>query len=872
MIARLWDMLRALFFRRRFEADMSEEFRFHLDQVTEEFVKRGLTRAEAERRARASFGSVDGARDEAREARGIRWADELRGDLRYALRTLRRSPGFALVSVLTLALGIGANTTIFSVINGVLLKPLPFPESGRLVQMGQDYPLGALPIYRTEASSFQGVAAFLSQGEVNLFTTGRPERVLGRAVSSEFFSVLGVGATLGRTFQNGEDAPGATPVAVISYGLWVRRFGRDPDIIGKPIVINGDTRQIVGVAPRGFAFPVAGTEVWMPVDLNPKNVGEVWGAMNASYFGRLRGGVSLEQADAQHRTLITRVRDAFPWRMPDKWATGAGNHVRRLDDLLADGLRNRLALLFGAVGLVLLVACANVANLNLTRLAGRQREIMVRQALGGSRWRVARQLFVEQLLLAGLGGAAGVTLALIGTPLLVRWLPSDTPRLDGVRIDAKVLVFTALVSVLAGLLAALGPMLRVPRAERLEGLGNRVTGPGRSAGRLSNALVVAEMALAVVLVMGAGLLIRSLARLLAVDPGVRVEQLVTARVTPDPAKCEGNVGPCVTFYSSLEREVGSIPGVTAVEFASMLPLDGQSLWWPMLVEDHPVPPGGAANGLTPHTVSPGYFALMGIKVLQGRAFTRDDRSASDPVVVIGKAAADHYWPGQSPLGKHIRPVWVTRDATIVGVVSDVREYGLSAAPELDFYMPIEQWAAGAMTVVLRTSLPAGSLEPELKRALGKVDPTAPLSHVQSMEQMVRTSIASPRTTAILLAGFATVALLLGAIGVYGVLSYGVTQRRREIGIRMAIGAAPGDVRWIVVRRAATLVAAGLTVGLAASWLGASALSGFVFGVGVRDGATFVAVPLVFVVVGFVASYLPARRATLVAPREVLEGE
>jgi predicted permease len=851
---------------------MTEEFRFHLEQVTESLVREGVPRGEAERRARAGFGSLEGARDEAREARGIRWADELRGDLRYAARTLRRSRGFALVSVLTLALGIGANTTIFSVINGVLLRPLPFPESGRLVQMGQDYPLGALPIYRAEATGYQGVAAFLSQGEVNLFSTGRPERVLGRAVSSEFFSVLGVSAAVGRTFQTGEDAPGATPVAVISYGLWARRFGSDPDIIGKPIIINGDTRQIVGVAPRGFAFPVAGTEVWTAVDLDPKNVGEVWGAMNASYFGRLRAGVSLAQADAQHRTLIARVRDAFPWRMPDKWATGPDNHVRRLDDLLADGIRNRLALVFGAVGLVLLVACANVANLNLTRLAGRQREILVRQALGGSRWRVARQLCVEQLLLAGLGGAAGVALALIGTPLLVRWLPSDTPRLDGVRIDASVLAFTALVSILAGLLAAIGPMLRMPRAERLEGLGNRNSGPGRTVGRLSNALVVAEMALAVVLVMGAGLLIRSLGRLLAVDPGVRVEHLVTARVTPDPAKCDGDVGPCVVFYSNLVREASAIPGVTAVELASTLPLDGQSLWWPMNVEDHPVPPGGAANGLTPHTVSPGYFTLMGIRVERGRSLTEEDRTASDPVVVISKAAADHYWPGQSPIGKHINPVWVQRKFTIVGVVSDVRQAGLSERPELDFYMPLEQWAPGSMTIVVRTGLAAGVMEPPLKSALATVDPTAPLSHLQSMEQMVRTSVASPRTTTILLAGFAGVALLLGAVGVYGVLSYGVTQRRREIGIRMAIGAAAGDVRSIVVRRAAALVAAGLGLGVGISWLGASVLSGFVYGVGVRDGVTFLAVPLVFVAVGFLASYLPARRATLVSPREVLEGE
>jgi predicted permease len=873
MIARLRDMLRALFGRRRFEADMSEEFRFHIEQQAEDLVRSGVPRAEAMRRARAHFGPIDGTKDEARAARGIRWADELRGDLRYAGRTLRRAPGFALVVILTLALGIGANTMIFSVINGVLLKPLPFPEGDRLVHVAQDYPLGALKFYRTEAGSFDGVASYENGGEDNLFAEQRPERVRGRSVSAEFFSVLGVRAHLGRTFQPGEDAPGASPVAVISYGLWARRFGSDPGIVGKPIVINGFTREIIGVAARGFAFPVAGTEIWTPVRLNPENVGELWGAMGTTYFGRLKPGVTVATADAEHRAMITRIRDAFPWRMPDRWATGTANHVRRLDELMAAGVKQRLGLLFGAVGLVLLIACANVANLNLTRLAGRQREILVRQALGGSRLRVARQLFVEQLVLAGLGGAAGVAIALIGTPLLVAWLPADTPRLDGVAMDGTVLAFTAGASVLAGLFAALGPMLRVPKAERLDGLGNRNISTGRPVGRLAGALVVAEMALAVVLVVGAGLLVRSLGRLLAIDPGIRTEQVVTARVNPDPARCgDGDIRLCVAFYGALERELAAIPGVTAVEFASMLPLDGQVVWYPMNVEDHPVPPGAPATGLTPHVVSPGYFTLMGVKLERGRMFTREDRMTSPLVAVIGKAAADHYWPGTSPLGKKIKPVWRQDWYTIVGVVSDVHRTGLQERPELDFYMPIEQWTAGSMTMVVRTTREPALLEPDLKSALARVDATAPISNVRTMEQVVRTSVASPRTTTILLAGFAAVALLLGAIGVYGVLSYGVTQRRREIGIRMAIGAVAADVRWIVMRRAAMLVAAGLGLGLTVAWLGASVLRGFVFGVSVRDGVTFAVAPLLFVVVGFLAAYLPARRATLVPPREVLQGE
>ncbi|HEY9384787.1 MAG TPA: ABC transporter permease, partial [Gemmatimonadales bacterium] len=471
MIRRLRDSLRILFGRGRFEADLHAELESHLQHHVDDLVGRGIPEPEARRRARAAFGALDGAKEGARAARGIRWADELRGDLRYAFRTLFHSKGYAATAVATLALGIGANTAIFSVVDGVLLRPLPFPESHRLVQITRDYPLGALWTYRAASQSFSGVAAYLYGGELNLFAGGTAERIVGRAVSSEFFSVLKVTPLLGRTFQPGEDAPGAAPVAVISEGLWRRRFGADLALIGKSIQIDGTPRQVVGVVPRSFAFPKFGTEVWVPVQLDPKLVASVWGAGGTAFIGRLKPGASVAQADAEHRALITRVRDAYPWRMPDSFGQVPSNHARALNEVIGEGVKSRLLLLLASVGVLLLIACVNVANLNLTRLAAREREIAVRQALGGSRLRVARQLVVEQLVVALAGGAAGLALASAGIPLLLRLLPSDTPRLHEVGIDPRVLLFTALVILLAGLLASLGPIARLPGTGSAELLG-----------------------------------------------------------------------------------------------------------------------------------------------------------------------------------------------------------------------------------------------------------------------------------------------------------------------------------------------------------------------------------------------------------------
>ena len=883
MIRRLGDSIRRLVGRRRFEREMAEELGAHLDHRIDDLVRGGYSRAEATRRARAEFGSIEGTKEAARAAVGVRWVDEVSGDLRYTIRTLRRSPGYALVAIATLALGIGANTAIFSVVDGVLLKSLPYPEPDRLVHLASDYTLSSLWTYRSDAVSYVSVAGYRSIGAVNLFAAERPERIQGRLVSSEFFSTLGVDAALGRTFRSGEDGPGAAPVAVISDALWRRRFGADPAILGQGILVEGTPREVVGVMPARFAFPAVGTEIWLPVVLDPKLHASVWGDPSTTLIGRLRAGVTVAQADAEHRALLPRIRDAFPWRMPDNYGQSPDNHVRPLDQVITAGVERRLTLLLAAVGLVLLVACVNVANLNLSRLAGRDREIAIRQAIGGTRLRVARQLVVEQLTVAAFGGAIGAGLAVVGTPLLIRWLPSDTPRLDQVAVDVGVLGFTALASVLAAVLTAVAPLLRIPGAARVDALlvGGKETRSAPSRGRMSAILVVTEVALAVVLVVGAAILLRSLRALLQVDPGVRTERIVTARVSPNPVWCKDQAGPCTcqptgtcqAFFPTALDQLAAIPGVTAAAFANYLPLDGGQYQFPMDIEDHPVPAGQSAHLLGSHVVSGGYFAVMGIPILEGRPFASEDRADREPVAIVSRALAERYWRGRSALGKHVKPVWMPKPATIVGVVADVRYDRLEREhPSFDFYFPMAQWGEGQMTAVLRSALPAATLEPLLRSAIAAVDRTAPVSRVRAMDEVVRASTASPRTTTGLIGLFAAVAVLLGSIGIYGVLSYGVTQRRREIGIRMAVGARPNLVRAMIVGRAARLLGAGVVVGLTVAWLAASVLEGFVFGIGVRDPLSYAAVPILFAGIGLLASYLPARRATKVSPIEVLRAD
>ena len=879
MIAGLGRLLRSLFGRRRFERDLTDELRFHLESQAARLESQGLSPEAAMRRARSQFGSIEGTKEAARESTGLRLFDELRGDVRYALRGLRRSPAYAAVAVVTLALGIGANTAIFSVIDGVLLRPLPFPESGRLVQVAV-YPNGAFPLYQ-QSPLYAAVGAYSYQGELNLLSDGVPERVSGRLVSAGFFGVLGVEAQVGRTFRAGEDQTGAAAVAMISDGLWRRRFGADPGVIGRMVAVDGISHEIIGVGPRGFNFPTEGTEIWVPITYHFSQPIQLWNSAS-TIIGRLKPSVSIAAADAEHRAMTDRVREGYPWPMPKAFGQGEENHVRPIAQVMTAAVRARLFLLLGAVGLVLLIACANVANLNLTRMAGREREVSVRQALGGTRGRIARQLLVEQLLLAGVGAVAGVGIALVGTPLLVKWLPAGTPRLDTVTINGRVLGFTAAASIVAALLAALGPILRVPisapgSAALRDGGRGASHGTGRS--RLSGALVITEVAVAVALVVGAGLVLRSLAAMLAVDSGIDVRRLVSARVTLDPLRCRddgsaGSVASCAAFYRHFEELLVAMPGVRRYAISNQLPLEDRGGDIPVDIEDHPRLPSEPAHLLVRHVVTPEYFAMLGFTLEEGRFLTRGDRMDGPDAAVASRFLADQYWPGQSAVGKRFRPVWWRPDQwiTIVGVVADVRHRGAWDQPGPVYYTPLAQAPQAASYALVETSLTLSAFESGFRALVRSADPRAPVSRVRAMPDVAAASVAAPRVTALLLGGFALLALVLGAVGVYGVLSYGVSQRRREIGIRMAIGAEPGAVRMMVLHRAGALVAGGLGLGLAAAWLGASAMRGFVYGVSTRDPLTYAAAIGLFGAVGLAAAYLPARRATRVEVLGVLKEE
>ncbi|MGE0442671.1 MAG: ADOP family duplicated permease [Gemmatimonadales bacterium] len=881
IVHRLWDSIRALVGRRRFEADMAAEFESHLEFQTDELVRRGVPVAEARRRARVAFGSVTATKDDARAARGIRWADEARQDVRFTLRALRRSPGYAAVAILTLAAGIGANSAIFSVIDGVLLKPLALPDPDRVVRIGFGYPFGALFTYRS-AGSYEQVAAYGYGSELNLFVNGTAERVRGRTVSAGFFAMLGVAPRLGRVFREGEDAPGAAPVVVVSEGLWRRRLGADPAVVGRTLLVDGAAREIVGVMPARFGFPDPGTDVWIPVEMNPANVGTMWGAGGTTLIGRLQPGVALGQANAEHRALIGTIRDAFPFRMPDAFGQAPENQVEPVALVQGRAVRARLVLLLAAVGLVLLVACVNVATLNLTRLAGRERELAIRQALGGSRGRVSRQLVVEQLVVAAIGGGLGLVVAAVGMPVLISWLPADTPRLDQVALDGRAVVFTAAIVLVAALLSASAPLLRMPGAGRLEQLHVAARGgsAGRRATRLSAQLVGVEVALAVVLVISAGVLLRSLGRLLAIDVGVRVERLVTARVTPNPARCEPGTGQCGCdaagcngFFGAVEQALASVPGVRAVALGNTVPLDGRWNGFAMDIEDHPVAPGQPAPLLGFHVVSPDYFRTLGMRLVAGRLFTPFDRSLDQPVAVVSRSAAAKYWPGETAVGKHLKPVWLRTQATIVGVVADVRSGSLTDPGAVEeFYFPMAQWSVPAMTIVVESDQEAGLLEPGIRRAVAGVDPTATVSQLRSMRNIVLASVAPERSSGLLVGAFAALALFLGAIGVYGVLSFSVAERRRELAIRIAVGAVPGALRRLVLGQAFRLLGWGVAAGVAIAWLGASILDRFAFGISARDPVTFAAVPLVFGAIGLGAGLLPAIRATRVNPTDVLRGD
>ncbi|HKF51703.1 MAG TPA: ABC transporter permease, partial [Candidatus Acidoferrales bacterium] len=610
--------LRSLFRRESADSELSTELHFHLEHQIASNIASGMPPAEARRAALREFGGVEQLKEECRDMRKTNWLQDFAQDLRYGIRTLRKSPGFTAVAVLTLALGIGANTAIFSLVNGIVLRPLPYSQPQRLVSITDSYPEGALVAMRASLKTVD-VGGYTESTELNLTGRGNPTRLYAASVSSELFSILGATPELGRIFQPGEDQPGRDSFVILSHALWQSDFGSDPSIIGRSITLEGIDRRIVGVMPLDFRFPSSKTQLWIPLHLDPRDIGAYWGAGFMPAIGRLRDGATLEQARAEVRATLPRIRGMFPWKMPDLlWA---GSSIVPLQQSIVGDTRATLLILLGAICLVLLIACANVANLLLSRAATRQREMAVRAALGAGRWRICRQLLAESVILAIGGAALGLLLAVNGVSWLKLLLPANTPRLAAVSIDWRVLAFTAAVALLTGLIFGFAPALHASRIDLTDSLKSSAQNSGAARGnRLRTILAVAEIAVAVVLVIGAGLMIKSLWELSHVNPGFSPESIVTARITPNESLCKP-LSRCKNFYEELIARVRALPGTKSAALVNALPLNGRYGGYAADAEDHPRNPKDPAFVLGESIVTPDYLRVMGIPLLRGREFT-----------------------------------------------------------------------------------------------------------------------------------------------------------------------------------------------------------------------------------------------------------
>src|SRR6266446_1228631 len=859
---------RKLFGKRKREKELDEEVRSHLEMAARERTERGEKKEEAEHAARREFGNIELVKEVTRGAWGLRWLEEFVEDALYGLRRMRTSPGFTAIAVLTLALGIGANTAIFSLVNGILLVSLPYPNPERLVSIAGTYPKGAFAAMREQMRTMD-VGAYAEGHEFNLTGRGEPVRLSGTLVSAELLSILGMRPELGKIFYPGEDVPGQDNFVILSRALWEQRFAGDAGIVGQSVELGGVSRQVIGVMPAGFRFPSPKTQVWVPLHNDPRNAILYWADDFMPVLGRLHPGSTMEQARTEIRMFQSHVGALFPWPMPAAW--NADVSVVPLQNGMVADVRTRLLLLLGAVALVLMIACSNVANLTLSRAVTREKEISIRCALGAGRMRITRQLLTESVLQALLGGSLGLLFAKEGLALLKLVLPPDTPRLVDVQMDWRVLAFTGGLAILSGFIFGLAPALHSSRATLTEPLksGGRGT-TGSMSQRLRGSLAIAQVAFAVMLVIAAGLLIRSFWALSHVDPGFRSEQVLSARIAPNQSFCN-DAERCLTFYHNLLEQVRTSPGVAGTAVVNTLPLGGRVAKRSLEVENYTP---AAGQDLSPlfclHVVTPDYFRVMGIPLLSGRTFVDADVSG-EPVAIITAGTARRYWPNQNALGKHIHLLDDKTWRTIVGIIADVRAYDLqqnipswmsgtayvpynSSASLEDRRMPSE------MTMVVRSTLDEAQTATMLREAVASLNHEVPVSEVKTMAAVVSDSVSTPRSTTILFAAFAGLALTLGIIGIYGLLSFLVSNRTREIGIRMAMGAQRMDVLRSVMGEGTKLSLTGIAFGMAGALAVMRVLSGELYGVSPADPLTFFGVPILVAVVAATACYMPARRA------------
>ena len=885
---------------RRQEVDT--ELKFHLEERIDELVAQGMPRAEAEREVRARFGDVAGVRaeleaiDATTDRRRSRreWFAALAQQGRLAARALIRRPTFSVVSIGTLALGCGAATAVFTLVNAVLLRPLPYEAPERLVKIGHSAFLSGTRmeieqtdagflLYQKYATLFEDMGAYRDM-DVNVLLpsagTNVAERVASAGVSASLFGTLGVSPQSGRGFLPGEDRKGAPGVVAISEGMWRRKFGGDPSVVGRQILVDGTSREIIGIMPSDFQYPSAATQLWYPLPFDFQTAEPA--SFNYTNIARLKPGVTIARASEELDRILPRVVEEFPGEIPPAMFAQAQLHpmLSPLRDALVGDVRQLLWILLGSAGLVLLISCANVASLFLVRAEEGQRELAVRRALGAGKAAAVSQYLAEATLLAAVGGVGGMALAAVAVRAL-RLLPAgiDLPRLGEVSVDGTVLLFAIVASLFCVLAVSALPLLRagaIPVASVLKDAGRSSTAGGRRQ-RARSVLVVAQVALALVLVAASGLMARSFARLRDVPPGFESAKVLTARLAL-PSSTYGDAEAVSRFHAKLLTELGTLPGAEGGAITTWLPLTEDHSNGAIGVEDHPVPENTIPPVHERVNVSENYFAVMKTPLLAGRTFQTFDPTRAPREAIVSRAFAARYWKDQDPLGKRLRPGIQGEWHTVVGVVGDVHLTALAKPAEEAVYFPLrheehgEVFAAEFVRIVIRTAGEPAAMVAPLRAMVTRLDPSLPLYGEQPLTETLRAAAARTRFTMLLLGIASAVALALGAVGIYGVMAYGVTLRQREIGVRMALGARPADVRRMISRHGVTLAAAGVGIGLVVALGATRFLRGLLYDISPTDPLTLAGTCAVLLLVALVASWLPARRASALPPTTALRGD
>jgi putative ABC transport system permease protein len=867
---------RALTHRDQMEQELDEEMRFHLERDIEQNVKNGMSPEDARYAALKAFGGVEQSKEQCRSARGVGFIDNTLRDVSFSLRVLLKNYAFTIVVVLTLALGIGVNTAIFSFANGILLRPLPYPQSDRLavldetmLKRGIDSMSVSYPNFldwRDQNTVFEGIGIYYGTSRFSLSGAGEPVEIHGSFISHGLFEVLRVSPQLGRTFTASEDRPEEDAVIILGQDLWQRNFAGDPAILGKKIIINNQPRTVVGVMPRGFRFPET-SEVWAPLALTTKTFTRNDHGLNS--IARLKDGVSFSEAQAEMDNIAARIEQQNPVTNE-----GLGVKVTNLHQSLTGDYREALLILLGVVGCVLLVACVNVASLMFARAVARQKEFALRAALGAGRWRIMRQLLLESLLLALAGGALGFALSLCALHLLLTAIPIELPFWMNFGIDLRVLGFTTGITLLTAILFGLFPALQTSRIDLNDTLKEGGRGSGGVRNRARSLLVVTEIALSLVLLVGAGLMIKSFLRLQRVNIGLNAKNVLTAGVNL-PEKKYPELEQRAAFFKQLVERVRSLPGVQAASATATLPLNGGTWGRSLTVEGYPVLSVGQAPIIQHTVVTPGYFRTMGIALLSGRDFNDADAKGAPDVTIIDERLAREYWPNESPIGKRVRfgpPEDNEPWHTVVGVVGTVRHQRMQEDTRMSVYLPHQKIQVSGLALVVRTTSDPKKLTGAIRREVRQLDPDLPVSDVATMEEVVAESIWQPRLYATLFAAFAGGALILALIGIYGVMAFLVQTRTHEIGIRMALGATARDVFKLIVGRGMKLTVFGVLVGVGGAIALTRLMHSLLFNTSATDPFTFILISILLSLAALLACYIPARRAAKVDPLVALRYE